>query len=129
MKQKFKHLMSAASLAALVSVSAGPALAHGGAKAQHGGIVQVANDLSFELVVDADGATIYLMDHGKPLASKGISGKLTVLQGAQKAEAEIKEAGDNKLRATGVKLGKGDKLVAVINTAPGKSTTVRFTLK
>ncbi len=129
MKKKVKWWMSVASMAALVSLSAGTALAHGGAKAMHGGIVQVANDLSFELVVDADGATIYLMDHGKPLASKGISGKLTVLQGAQKAEAEIKEAGDNKLRATGVKLGKGDKLVAVINTAPGKSTTVRFTLK
>jgi hypothetical protein len=116
-------------MVALVSMGTGPALAHGDAKAMHGGIVQVANDLSFELVVDADGATIYLMDHGKPLASKGISGKLTVLQGAQRAEAEIKEAGGNKLRATGVKLGKGDKLVAVINMAAGKSTTVRFTLK
>ncbi len=129
MKRIVKYWMSMVSLAALVSLSAGTALAHGGAKAMHGGIVQVANDLSFELVVDADGATIYLMDHGKPLASKGISGKLTVLQGAQKAEAEIKEAGDNKLRATGVKLGKGDKLVAVINAAAGKSTTVRFTIR
>jgi hypothetical protein len=91
--------------------------------------VQVANDLSFELVVDADGATIYLTDHGKPLATKGITGKLTVLQGTQRVEAEIKGAGDNKLRATGVKLGKGDKLVAVINTAAGKTATVRFTLK
>lgn len=129
MKRIVKYWMSMVSLAALVSLSAGTALAHGGAKAMHGGIVQVANDLSFELVVDADGVTIYLMDHGKPLASKGISGKLTVLQGAQKAEAEIKEAGDNKLRATGVKLGKGDKLVAVINAAAGKSTTVRFTIR
>jgi DNA-binding beta-propeller fold protein YncE len=129
MKQKIMVWMSVASVAALVSVSTGAALAHGDAKAMHGGMVQVANDLSFELVVDADGATIYLTDHGKPLATKGITGKLTVLQGTQRVEAEIKGAGDNKLRATGVKLGKGDKLVAVINTATGKTTTVRFTLK
>ena len=45
------------------------ALAHGGAKPQHGGVVQVANDIGFELVAEADGATLYLQDHGMPMAS------------------------------------------------------------
>lgn len=62
-------------------------------------------------------------------ASKGITGKLTVLQGSNKIEADIKEAGDNTLRVLGVKLGKGDKLVAALSNVGGKSMTVRFTIK
>jgi len=125
---KIKHLISVAGLA-LFCMSMNLALAHGDAKPQYGGILQVANDLSFELVAQADGATIYLMDHGKPMASKGITGKLTVLQGSNKIEADIKEAGDNTLRVLGVKLGKGDKLVAALSNIGGKSMTVRFTIK
>ena len=123
-----KHLISAAGLA-ISCLSMNPAQAHGDAKPQHGGIVQKANDLSFELVADADGAMIYLMDHGKPMASKGITGKLTVLQDSNKIEADIKEAGDNTLRVMGVKLSKGDKLVAALGNVGGKSMTVRFTIK
>ena len=123
-----KHLISVASLV-ICCLSVNSALAHGDAKPQHGGILQVANDLSFELVAQADGATIYLMDHGKPMASKGITGKLTVLQGSNKIEVDIKEAGDNTLRVLGVKLGKGDKLVAALSNIGGKSMTVRFAIK
>ena len=125
---KMKHLLSVAVLA-LSCLSMNPAQAHGDAKPMHAGIVQMVNDLSFELVAQADGATIYLMDHGKPMASKGITGKLTVLQGSNKTEADIKEAGDNTLRVLGVKLGKGDKLVAALSNVGGKSMTVRFTIK
>jgi hypothetical protein len=125
---KMKHLISVTGLV-LACLSINPAQAHGGVKPMHGGIVQKANDLSFELVAQADGATIYLMDHGKPMASKGITGKLTVLQGSNKTEADIKEAGDNTLRVLGVKLGKGDKLVAALSNVGGKSMTVRFTIK
>ena len=125
---KMKHLISVASLA-ISCLSMNPVLAHGDAKPLHGGIVQQVNDLSFELVAQADGATIYLMDHDKPMASKGITGKLTVLQGTKKSEADIKEGGDNTLRVMGVNLGKGDKLVAALINVNGKSMTVRFTIK
>ena len=125
---KMKYLISVTGLA-LSCLSMNPAQAHGDAKPMHAGIVQMVNDLSFELVAQADGATIYLMDHGKPMASKGITGKLTVLQGSNKTEADIKEAGDNTLRVLGVKLGKGDKLVASLSNVGGKSMTVRFTIK
>jgi len=125
---KMKHLISVASLA-ISCLSMNPVMAHGDAKPLHGGIVQLINDLSFELVAQADGATIYLMDHDKPMASKGITGKLTVLQGTKKSEADIKEGGDNTLRVMGVNLGKGDKLVAALINVNGKSMTVRFTIK
>ena len=128
LKMKFKYLILALSLA-LSSLYMNTALAHGVAKPLHGGIVQKVNDIGFELVAQPDGATIYLMDHDKPMASKGITGKLTVLQGSNKIEADIKEAADNTLRVMGVKLGKGDKLVAALSNVGGKSMTVRFTIK
>jgi hypothetical protein len=128
LKMKFKYLISALSFA-LSCLYMNTALAHGVAKPLHGGIVQKVNDIGFELVAQPDGATIYLMDHDKPMASKGITGKLTVLQGSNKIEADIKEAADNTLRVMGVKLGKGDKLVAALSNVGGKSMTVRFTIK
>jgi hypothetical protein len=106
-----------------------PVMAHGTGQALHGGVVRAANDIQFEMVSEADGATIYLVDHDKPMASAGISGKLTVLQGGQKSEAELKPAGDNKLKASGVSLGKGAKVVAVLHNVAGKTVTLRFALK
>lgn len=63
------------------------------------------------------------------MPSAGISGKLTVLQGAQKTEAAIQAAGDNRLRADGVKIASGAKIVAVLDNVAGKTTTVRFAAK
>ncbi len=125
-----KTLLKALSAALLVGASAfaGSALAHGAAAAQHGGVVQSAADLSFELVATPDGAALYLEDHDAALQTAGLSGKLTVLNGAEKSEAELKPAGGNKLEAKGVKLNKGAKVVAVLNLDK-KPVTVRFTVK
>lgn len=123
-----KKLIQAAALT-LCALTLNTAMAHGAGKPRHGGIVQVANDVSFELVAEADGATIYLVDHDEPMSSKGIAGKLTVLQGSSKTEADVKEAGDNKLKATGIKIAAGAKVVAVLNNVEGKTATVRFTVK
>ncbi|MCP5915905.1 hypothetical protein NL317_28210, partial [Klebsiella pneumoniae] len=89
------------------------AMAHGGAKPKHGGVVATASDLGFELVGTPAGAAIYIEDHGKPMAPTGMSGKLTVLNGAEKSEAELTVAGD-KLEAKGVKLAPGAKVVAAL---------------
>ncbi len=113
----------------LSSLTLTNAMAHGSAKPQHGGVVQTANDVSFELVLLADGALIYLVDHDESMSSVGISGKLTVLNGASKTEAEIKPAGDNKLEAKGIKIGSGAKVVASLNNVEGKTVTVRFAIK
>lgn len=124
-----KTKLIGAALLALGTLTAPVAWAHGAAGPKHGGVVQVANDVSFELVGDADGATIYLVDHDMPMPSAGITGKLTVLTGTQKTEAEVKPAGDNKLKATGIKLASGAKVVAVLSNVAGQTATVRFTAK
>lgn len=131
MMENMKTLRAAA--AALVfaasALCASPAMAHGAAKPQHGGVVQTAADLSFELVGTANGATIYVIDHDDTYETKGMTGKLTVLNGSEKSEAELKPAGDNKLEATGVKLGKGAKVVAALMTSGKQTITVRFAVK
>lgn len=112
----------------LSALSFSAAFAHGGGPAKHGGVVATASDLSFELVGSPDGAVIYVEDHGKPMVPSGMKGKLTVLNGAEKSEAELVVAGD-KLEAKGLKLAKGAKVVAALVTPAAKAITVRFTIK
>lgn len=126
MKKAFGLLVLAAACVAL------PSVAHESGKARRGGVVQTSAELNFELVGQdgQDGkAVLYVDDHGKPLPTAGMSGKLTVLNGADKSEAELRPAGDNKLEAAGVKLAKGAKVVAALKTGSGKAVTVRFTVK
>ena len=92
------------------------------------GTVATASDLGFELVGTPTGAAIYVEDHGKPMAPSGMSGKLTVLNGAEKSEAELVVVGD-KLEAKGVKLAPGAKVVAALSTSAKKAITVRFAVK
>ena len=122
-----KQLLSIVALS-LAALSFTAAHAHGGGKPKHGGVVQVASDLSFELVGTADGAAIYVEDHGKPVVPAGMTGKLSVLTGGQKSEAAISAAAD-KLEAKGVKLASGAKVVASLATADKKAITVRFTVR
>ncbi len=113
-------------LASLAHTTA--AWAHGDARARHGGIVQQASDLSFELVSDARGAAIYVEDHGQPMAPTGMSGKLTVLKGADKTDYPLTVTAD-RFEAAGAQLPKGAKAVAVIHGAGKKTITVRFSIK
>lgn len=122
-----KRLLTAVVLG-LSALSFNAAFAHGGGAAKHGGVVATASDLSFELVSSADGAVIYVEDHGKPMAPTGLKGKLTVLNGTEKSEADLVVAGD-KLEAKGLKLTKGAKVVAALVTPAAKAITVRFTVR
>jgi hypothetical protein len=125
--EMMKKLLTVVALG-LSALSFNAAMAHGDAKARHGGVVAMASDLGFELVTTPGGAAIYIEDHGKPMVPTGLKGKLTVLNGAEKSEAELVVAGD-KLEAQGVKLAKGAKVVAALVTPAAKAITVRFTVK
>ena len=58
----------------------------------------------------------------------GMCGKLTALTGSRRSGAELGAARD-RLVARGVKLARGSKAVATLNTADKKAATVRFTMK
>jgi hypothetical protein len=91
-------------------------------------VVATPSDLSFELVARDGGGVIYAKDHGKPMAPTVLNGKLTVLNGAEKSEAELVVA-DDKLEAKGIKLASGAKAVASLVTPAARAITVRFTVK
>lgn len=118
----------AAAVLGLSALLFNAALAHGDIKPRHGGVVSAAGDLHFELVSTSTGAAIYIDDHGKSVAPTGMTGKLTVLTGTEKSEADLVVAGD-KLEAKGLKLVKGAKVVAALTTPAKKTVTVRFTVK
>lgn len=129
MHQTLSKLVTASVVTAASALLAPAALAHGTPDPQHGGVVQIAAHMTFELVATPDGAVVYALDHDKALDVSRFTGKLTVLNGAEKSEAALKPAGGNKLEAKGIKLLPGAKVVAVLNTDGKKSLTVRFIVK
>jgi hypothetical protein len=124
-----KRLLSVVALAACSLGLVPLALAHGDGTPKHGGVVQSANDLSFELVGLDSAAMLYLEDHGEPLDTAGFGGKLSVLLNGVKTDAALKPAGANKLAASGLKLAPGAKAVAVVTTPQNQTISVRFTLR
>ena len=123
MKKLFMTMMLAAAL------SGGLAWAHGDEKARHGGLVQISGETKFELVPSADGAEVYLDDHGETIPTAKVSGKLTVMSGAAKTEARLEPAPGDKLVARGVKLVKGDKVIALVTLADKTTSSARFVVK
>ncbi len=103
--------------------------AHGGHKPQHGGVVQVASDLQFELVRAEQGVVIHVTDHGKPKSTANASGKLTVLNKGTKTESALTAADGNTLKADIGKLQPGSKVVAAIQFSATEVVTVRFVIK
>ena len=121
-------------LAALALALAGSTLAAGDHKhghehkPMHGGVVVEVKDMDYELVAKPATIQLHLRDHGKPADVTKASAKLTLLNGTEKQEVELKPAGD-KLEATGsFKVGPGTKAVAVVTIGGKPAGTVRFAL-
>lgn len=95
-----------------------------------GVLLAEAADLDFELVTKADSLTLYVIDHGKPVATAGAKATATVHAGSEKTTATFEPVGDNKLVAKGsFKMGVGVR-VAVAVTLPGKpEIKLNFRLK
>ncbi len=122
-----KKLSTLVLIAAALQV--GVVWAHGDDTARHGGIVQMAGELKFELVAKADSAELYLDDHGQTVPTGKLTGKLTVLSGGVKTEVKLDPAAGNTLVAKGVKLAKGDKVVAIVTTEDKQNNSARFVIK
>lgn len=99
-------------------------------KPKFGGIVSEGKTFDVELVAKPDLITIYLSDHGKPMSVKGANGKITLLSGSEKVEADLTPAGDTQMSAKGkFPVASGTKVVVMI-TPQGKSASkLMFTLK
>ncbi|MFC7289321.1 hypothetical protein ACFQPC_14835 [Herminiimonas glaciei] len=123
-----KRFLTLITMAITLSAT-GQVLAHG-SKANHGGIVQSANDLSFELATRDGKVTIYVEDHDEEESTAGATGKLTILSGTEKTEVLLEPSGINKMVTRGeIKLSKGTKVIASITFANKNTVNVRFAIK
>ena len=93
------------------------AQAHGGTQPEHGGVVQLVGDMTFELVARADGVELYVEDDGEEVTSADLAAKLTIVNAGAKSDVMLSPAAGNKFEAKGV------------NIAPGAKVTVLLTLK
>lgn len=98
-------------------------------KPLHGGLVVEVKDMDYELVAKSDMLQLHLRDHGKPVDIAKASAKVTLLNGTDKQEIELKPL-NSQLEANGsFKVAKGTKILVLV-TLPGKpAATVRFALK
>ncbi|MGE3345906.1 MAG: hypothetical protein AB7I35_00575 [Ramlibacter sp.] len=96
---------------------------------KHGGVVVETKAGDLELVAKADSMVIHVSDHGKPMKLTSATGKVTVFNGNDKAEAPLALAGD-KLEAKGTfKVAPGAKVLAEVSLNGKPAVAARFTLK
>lgn len=127
MRQIFN--LRCALLALSIVFAAAPALAGGDHKPKHGGVVVETKAGDMEIVAKPETIQIYFTDHGKAVKLIGATAKVTLLNGAEKTEANLTAAGD-KLEAKGsFNVAKGTKGVAVLTLAGKPPVTARFSIK
>ena len=96
---------------------------------RHGGILVETRALDFEVVAKPDVIRVYLDQHGKAVTLEGAKGKLTLLNGNEKTEADLVPAGDHLQASGSFQVGKGTKGIASVTLAGKPAASARFELK
>src|SRR5713101_3126519 len=107
-------LYSFVALVLLVISPFNAARAHGGTQPEHGGIVQLVGDMTFELVARPDGVELYVEDDGEEVNSADLAAKLTIVNAGAKSEVVLAPAAGNKFEGKGVKITSGAKVTALL---------------
>ena len=100
-----------------------------GHEPRFGGVVVGSKVGDLEIVAKPESIHVYVSDHGKAVKLDGAKAKVTLLNGAEKSEADLVLVGD-KLEAKGAyKVGKGTKGIAIVTLAGKPPVTARFNIK
>ncbi|HWZ73145.1 MAG TPA: hypothetical protein VN326_16950 [Casimicrobiaceae bacterium] len=105
------------------TIAFGTAYAHGDHASEHGGIMGRGDDaIVVEFVMEKGTINLYVHDEaGKPLATKNVTGTLTVIAPQRPAqEVKLVRAGDDKFTAPGLVPAPGDRLKARITLPSGE---------
>lgn len=121
-----KHLVMVLAMVGALALVSPVALSHSDAKPQHGGVIHSKYDLNFELVRDTDSVSLYVDDHGEPVATDELTGQLIILAGGKKSEATLRTAGKGKLTASAVQIPDGARVVVTLTDKSKKVMTVRY---
>ena len=107
-----------------------PVDAHGSAKPEHGGVVQVAGETLLELVVRPDSVALYIKDDDDEVASADMTARLTIVsKGGAKTDVAMQAAAGNKFEAKGLKLASGSKVsVLVVNKSTQAKVGATFSV-
>jgi hypothetical protein len=123
-------LFSFVALVLLGTASINTAKAHGGTQPEHGGVVQLVGDMTFELVARPDGVELYVEDDGEEVNSADLAAKLTIVNAGAKSEVVLAPAAGNKFEAKGVKIASGAKVTALLTLKDKQSKiAANFTIK
>lgn len=99
-------------------------------KPKYGGLVTEVKEVQYELVAKPDAVAVYVEDHGKKVDTKGATGKVIFRKGAERSEAALMPAGENKLEAKGkFNATAGTTVIVQVKLASKGEENVRFTLK
>ncbi len=130
MKNTVKAIACAAILASALAAQpavAGEGHSHG---PKYGGVVREVKSISYELVAKPDTLTLYLSDHGKPIATQGAKAEATLYAGNEKTTVMLEPKGDNQLSVPGnFKVGVGVRAVVQVTLQGQQPTKVDFKLK
>jgi hypothetical protein len=110
-----------AGLSLLVMLTSTSAFAHGSTEPQHGGVVIISGEMSFELVTAPNSVKLYLLDDGDELDTSDLSAKLKLKNAKPARFIDMQPSGGNSFSATGVTLKDGDKILALVTLANGYS--------
>jgi len=98
-------------------------------KPRFGGVVVQSKVGDLEIVAKPESIHIHISDHGKVVKLDGAKAKVTLLNGAEKSEADLVLVGD-KLEAKGAyTVAKGTKGIAIVTLAGKPPVTARFSIK
>ena len=128
MKSIFRTFLAVASAA--ITLNAMPAFAGAGHDhgPKYGGVVRELHSVSYELVAKPDSLTLYVSDHGKPIATQGATAEAVIYAGNDKTTVRFEPAGENRMVVKGsFKVGVGVRLI-LTTTLPGK-TPAKATFK
>lgn len=126
------HTLRAASLAATLTLLSTPAWCGGNHahKPAHAGVAIQSAGLNLELVAKSDLLTLYVTDHGKPVAVTGGHASATIYSSSGKTEITLRPTGENKLTANGdFKTGLGVRVAVVLNLPNKGEIKGNFRLK
>lgn len=136
MKKPFLALAAAVALAGAAHAGGdhphdhGHAHDHGHDHApSRGGVVVETKAMDFEVVARPGLIQVWVDDHGKPFQLDGAKGKVTLLNGSEKTEAELVAAGDHLQAKGSFKVAKGTKGIATVTLAGKPAASARFEIK
>lgn len=101
---------------------------HDNVKGPNGGPMQDVAGVHAELVTAGNTVTINVFDESnKPVATKGFSGSLLIVSGAERETVQLAPSGENALKGEAKKaVPAGATMTVVVKTAAGKSGQAKY---